>query len=350
VKKHTTIAVDLAKNVFEVGISEHPGHLRQSYRLSRSRFLRFMALQDPARVVMEACGSAHYWARQLEAQGHRVRLLSPMQVRPYVGRNKTDRSDVKGLLEADRNTAIRPVPVKTLEQQQMTTLHRVRSGWMHTRTARLNAVRGLLRELGYAIPVGAGHVVPRVRELIEDAETEIPAVSREMFHDLCEEIRDLEARIGKVEREIKALGGQDPAVVRLLTIPGVGVLTATALVAFVGDVERFASSRHFASYLGLTPREYSSGSRRYLGRISKQGDVYLRTLLIHGARSVLGQAQRRPGRDPFHDWGGRLLHRRGWNKAAVAVANRLARIAWAVWKRNDTYRVRPLLAASPETA
>ncbi len=183
--------------------------------------------------------------------------------------------------------SLTPVPVKTLEQQQMTTLHRVRAGWMHTRVARINAVRGLLRELGYAIPVGARHVVPQTQALIVDAETEIPAVSREMFHDLCEEIRDLEARIGKVEREIDALARQNPVVVRLRTIPGVGVLTATALVAFVGDVERFASGRHFASYLGLTPREYSSGMRRYLGRISKKGGVYLRTLLIHGARSVL---------------------------------------------------------------
>ena len=154
--------------------------------------------------------------------------------------------------------SLTPVPVKTLEQQQMTTPHRVRAGWMHTRVARINAVRGLLRELGYAIPVGARHVVPQTQALIVDAETEIPAVSREMFHDLCEEIRDLEARIGKVEREIDALARQNPVVVRLRTIPGVGVLTATALVAFVGDVERFASGRHFASYLGLTPREYSS--------------------------------------------------------------------------------------------
>ncbi len=348
--KNTTIAIDLAKSVFEVGISQRPGHVEKSRRLSRSQFLPFLARQEPARVVMEACGSAHYWARQLERQGHEVRLLPPLQVRPYVGRNKTDRSDVKGLLEADRNAAIRPVPVKTPEQQQMTTLHRVRAGWMRTRIARINAVRGLLRELGYVIPQGAQRVVPEVRELIQDADTQIPMMTREVFSDLCDEIGDLEARIRKVERQIEALVQQNPVMERLLSIPGVGVLTASALVAFVGDVERFASSRHFASYLGLTPREYSSGLRRYLGRISKKGDTYLRTLLIHGARAVLRLAATRRGDDRLYDWGRQVQDRRGSNKAAVAIANRLARIAWAVWKRNDAYRVRPPLTAPPETA
>jgi transposase len=241
------------------------------------------------------------------------------------------------MFEADRNSEIHPVPVKSLDQQQLTALHRVRSAWMETRTARINAVRGLLRELGYVMPLGAKGVVPRVRELIEDAELEIPPASREVFNEICEEIQELESRIRTVERQLETLARQTPVVERLRSIPGIGVLTATALVGFVGDVQRFASGRQFASYLGLTPREYSSGNRRRLGRISKKGDSYLRTLLVHGARAVLRAAKFKDGTDRLYAWSLEVQSRRGHNKAAVALANKLARIAWAVWKRGATY-------------
>lgn len=339
--KDRTIAIDLAKSVFEVGISDRPGHLRESHRLSRTQLRRFMVGQEPCRVLMEACGSAHYWGRQFQSYGHEVRLLPPLQVRPYVGRNKTDRSDVKGMLEADRNSAIRPVPVKSVDQQQMTALHRVRSTWKATRTARLNMLRGLLRELGVVIPLGAANVVPAVLEQIEDADSPIPSGCREIFNQLCGEIRELESRIQEAERQIEALARQTPVVERLQSIPGIGVLTATALVAFVGDVRRFDSGRQFASYLGLTPREHSSGNRRHLGRISKRGDTYLRMLLIHGGRSVVWAAARStPRTDRLYGWALEVQDRRGHNKAAVAMANKLARFAWATWKRDELYRAR----------
>ena len=200
---------------------------------------------------------------------------------------------MKGLLEADRNSNIHSVPVKTVAQQQLTALHRIRSRWMATRIARINTLRGLLREFGFIIPVGARHVIPAATELIEDAAVDLPAALREVFYEMCTEIRELEARIQSVEKRLEALAAQTPAVARLRSIPGIGLLTSTALVGFVGNVTRFRSSRHFASYLGLTPREHSSGNVRRLGRISKRGDVYLRTLLIHGARSVLWSAQRK---------------------------------------------------------
>jgi transposase len=338
--KSTTIAIDLAKSVFEVGISDRPGHVAQSLRLSRDQMKRFIATQPAATVIMEACGSAHYWGRTLQSFGHEVKLLPPLCVRPYVQRSKTDRTDVKGMLEAWRNSAIHAVPVKSESQQQLTSLHRIRAGWMTTRTMRINMARGLLREFGFLFPLGASTVAGRIRALIEDADTKVPPALRQILHELVLEIGELEARIKTVEKQLEALAAQTPVIERLRTIPGIGLLSSTALVGFVGDVARFPSGRHFAGYLGLAPREHSSGSRRRMGRISKQGDTYLRTLLIHGARSVLIGAQSSTQPDRFRKWALELQGRCGHNKAAVAVANKLARIAWAVWSSGKSFESR----------
>ena len=340
----TTIAIDLAKSIFEVGVSDRPGHICAQHRLSRKQLSVFVANQEPATIVMEACSSSHHWARQFQALGHDVKLLPPSYVRPYVHRSKTDRADVKGMLEAWRNSDIRPVPVKTLSQQQLTALHRMRSTWMATRTARLNATRGTLREFGIVIPVGAKRVAPTVRSLIEMVETDLPMVVRDLLHTVLLEINELESHIDDAAHQLQRLAEQTPGVKRLRSIPGVGLLTATALVAFIGDVSRFASGRHFACYLGLTPREHSSGQRRHLGRISKSGDVYLRTLLIHGGRSVLLAARSKAEPDRFHAWALRIHDTRGHNKAAVAVANKLARMIWAVWRNGDCYESRDAIA------
>jgi transposase len=331
VKQRTTIAIDLAKSVFEVGISERPGHLKQTSRLSREQLAEFIAKQPRATVIMEACGSSHYWGRKFQEYGHQVRLLPPLAVRPYVQRSKTDRTDVKGMLEASRNTAIKAVPVKTESQQQLTALHRVRAGWMSTRTKRINTLRGLLREFGIVFPTGAKALLGRVGETIEDADTPISMGIRDVLNELLKEIRELEERIESVEKQLKAIAAQTPVIERLRTIPGVGLLTATALVGFVGEAGRFPSGRHLASYLGLTPREHSSGSRRHMGRISKHGDTYLRTLLIHGGRSVVSAARRKKDHDRLRKWVIGVAERRGNNKAAVAAGNKLARIVWAVW-------------------
>ncbi len=264
-------------------------------------------------------------------------------MRPYVRGNKTDRTDAKGILEAYRNAALRPVPVKSVSQQSLTALHRFRAGWMKERTARLNALRGLLRELGVFIPMGAREVIPAVWAQIEDADSAIPAALRPVFAEACQEIRDIEARIKKVDHQLEALADEIPAVISLLTIPGIGLITATALVAFIGDIRRFPSGRHLASYLGLTPREFSSGLKRRLGRISKRGDGYLRTLLIHGARSVLVHARKQQP-DRLRSWANDLAKTRAHNKAAVAVANKMARIVWAVWTRNVPYELMPKAA------
>jgi transposase len=339
----TTIAVDVAKAVFEVAVSERPGQVRERHRFSRERFRRYLAEQPPAAILMEACGSAHYWGRQAEAHGHRVLLLPPHVVRPYVVRNKTDRTDAKGLLEAARNDEARPVPVKSETQQAVTALHRLRSTWLASRTARLNTVRGLLREFGIVIPVGARHVVPALGGVLEDPDGGLPSLVRSTLAEAGREIREMEARVRSVERQLEAVAEQLPVVGLLRSIPGIGVLTATGLVAAIGDVQRFPSGRHFASYLGLTPRERSTGHRRRLGAISKRGDVYLRMLLIHGARAVLchAKAKTAPAPDRLRTWAVELERLRGHNKAAVALANKLARIAWAVWKTGHAYTSAP---------
>jgi transposase len=336
--ENTVFAIDLAKSVFELAVSQHPGQVSRHCRLTRGQLLRFMGKQPPCCVLMEACGSAHHWGRELMRLGHAVRLLPAHDVSHYRRGNKTDAADTRALLEAGRNQDIRPVPVKSIDQQALTALHRLRSRWLATRTSRINTVRGILREFGLAIPLGARKVAPQVRAWMDDPETGVPFPLRATLMDVCAEIGELENRVRLVETQLVIIGSQIETVGRLRTIPGIGLLTATALVAFVGDVARFPSARHFASYLGLTPREHSSGSIRRLGRISKHGDVYLRMLLIHGVRAVLCHAKRHKRLDGLRRWALHLEKTRGHNIAAVALANRLARIVWAVWLREQPYR------------
>jgi len=325
-------------------VSYQAGKVSECHRLSRGKFLNFFAMRTRGTVVMEACGSAHHWAREVQKLGHRPVLLPPHVVRPYVQRNKTDRADAKAILEAYRNKDIKPVPVKTMTQHSIAALHRVRSAWMHSRIARINMVRGLLRELGIFIPVGARLVVPTVLELVEDAYSALPDAIRQSLYEACLEILEYDRRMREVERQLEALARQIPTVCRLRTIPGVGLLTSTALVAFVGDVQRFRSGRQFANFMGLTPREYSSGNVRRLGHISKQGDRYLRTLLTHGARCVLFRAKHMDPPDRLRAWALRVRSRRGHNKATIAIANKLARITWAVWKRETDFQSYPQAA------
>jgi transposase len=332
----------LAKNVFEVAVSEVPGRIARRRRLKRAELLAFFAQLPPATVLLEACGSAHYWAREISRLEHRVVLLPPHRSAKYREGSKTDRTDTKAMLEAFRNEEIRPVPIKSVEQQTLALLHRLRSGWLRTRTARLNSLRGILRELGETIPVGAHAVIPAVWSRLEDADSVVPDALRPFLAALCDEIRTCEQHIAEVEKRLDQLASQTPAVTWLLSVPGIGLLTATALVAFVGEIRRFPSGRHFASYLGLVPKERSSGEKRRLGAISKRGDTYLRMLLIHGARSVLWAAKAKPQGDVLFDWALRLESARGHNRAAAALANKLARIVWAVWREGRAFQARTL--------
>ncbi|HXG29587.1 MAG TPA: IS110 family transposase [Nevskiales bacterium] len=329
----TTVAADLAKDVIEVAVAGVSGRSAKRDRLSRKGFSRFLMQQPASLVVMEACGGAHHWARQAQAAGHAVKLLPAQYVKPYRRRNKTDRAGCSALLEASRDPELKPVAVKAPWHQSIQGLHRLRSQWMAARTGRINTLRGLLREFGMTIPVGARMALQQLPEKFEDAA--VPAALRPMLHSALAEIRELEQRVDEVERQLKRLTQADPAVQRVQGISGIGLLTSTALVASAVDARNFRSGRHLASWIGLTPREYSSGSTRQLGHISKRGDVYLRMLFIHGARAVLLQAGRlrREGKplNRLQRWALALRDRAGHNKAACALANKLARIAWATW-------------------
>jgi transposase len=333
----TTVAVDLAKDVFEVACANRAGRILERKRLNRRQFERFVdTLPAGVTLVMEGCGTAHYWGRRAQAQGALVRLLPVQYVRPYVRRNKTDRTDAEALLEANRCGGIQPVPVKTVEQQALQTLHRVRTQWQAARTARINVMRGVLREQGLPIPVGARLALTRITAMLEDADGALPDLVRQTVGDLLDEVRSLEARLAKLDQQLAQVARDHPVARRLQQVPGVGVVTSTALVAAVNHIHAFHRGRQFASWLGLTPRESSTGDRRYLGRISKRGDVYLRCLLTHGARAVLLIAQRTVRLAPeratgCQRWAVALAARRGHNRAAIALANKLARQVWAVW-------------------
>jgi transposase len=341
----TTIAVDLSKSVFEVAV-EKQGRICQRKRLSRREMTEFFSQCEKATVVMEACGSSHHWGRKLQRLGHDVRLLPPQHVRPYVLGSKTDRRDAEAILAARHRETIVPVPVKSVEQQSIACLHRLRSAWIKTKTSRLNMVRGILRELGVVIPDGASRVLPAVSQAMSEPNGLVPPVLHAVLVSAMGEVREIDERIEKVKEQLEAVAGTVPLVERLETIPGVGLLNATALSAMTGEFSRYPSGRHFASSLGLTPKEHSSGLRRRLGAISKRGDTYLRTLLIAGARSVLLSAHRTKRPHRLQEWALEVERRRGRNRAAIALANKLARIVWAVATRGDDFRKR---AASSET-
>ena len=336
-----TIAVDLAKNVFEIAVAGRAGTIRERKRLSRPQFEQFWSTRAPCRVVMEACASAHFWARYLLARGFEVKLLPPHYVRPYRRRNKTDRTDCEAILEADRCAGIHPVAVKNEDQQALIALHRVRSQWQESRTARINAMRGLLHEFGISAVPGSKRFMNDLHQLLTSKQHLLPARVRHTVIALWEEVRDLEQRIETIETELEGIACEQPVIQALLQIPGIGLLTATALFAAVADIHAFKNGRQLACWLGLTPREFSSGGRRRLGRISKQGDPYIRMLLVHGARSALNAARRLEVADKpltqLQAWALKRAREGHRNKATVALANKLARIAWAVWYHERTF-------------
>ncbi|MFT3850887.1 MAG: IS110 family transposase [Propionivibrio sp.] len=338
----TTVAVDLAKSVFQIAVADDKWNIVGQERLTRSQFERWFQNRDVGLVVMEACGSAHHWGRWLNQRGMPVKLLPAAYIRAYVKRNKTDAADACALLEAARCADIVPVQVKSLEQQALQGLHRIRSRWMATRTSRINTLRGFCREFGLVVPQGARTGIEAMSRALADPNSAVPLLIRESMKLLIEEIRLLELRIAQLEKELTSLARQSPACTELLTIPGIGLLTATAMVAATGgSVSHFKDARHFASWFGLTPKEFSSGNSRKLGRISKKGDRYLRMLLTHGARAILRAAElaRRAGKplDGLRTWATEIQTRAHHNKATCALANKLARVCYAVLRDHTPY-------------
>ena len=326
--KVTTSGVDLAKNVFEVHGVDERGVAVLRRRLKRKDMVTFFARAEPCLIGMEACGSAHYWARKLTELGHTVRLMAPQFVKPYVKTNKNDRNDAEAICEAVSRPNMRYVPVKSAESQALLALHRGRQAFVKARTAQVNQIRGLLAEFGIVIPKGIGHVTKRLPEILEDAENGLPGLMRQLMRRLGEHLKELDRQVQELEREIQLWHRQSPASCRLAQIAGIGPLTASALVASLGDAKSFRNARQLPAWLGIVPRQDSSGGKASLKGISKRGDVYLRTLLIHGARAVIAQFERKANAPD--GWLKRLLARRNKNIAAVALANKNARIAWAL--------------------
>ena len=336
------VGVDLSKSVFKLAVADDQWRINERARLTRSQFERWFANRAVGLVVMESCGNAHHWGRWLTGLGIEVRLLPARYVRAYVKRNKTDAADAAALIEAARCAELVPVRIKSVEQQALQALHRTRSLWMATRTSRINALRGFCREFGIGISVGSRIGLEQIGRCLADPKSALPDLLRPTMKLLVEEVRMLETRIGQLELELTALARQSAACKTLLTVPGVGLLTATAMVAATsGDVSHFADARHFASWFGLTPKESSSGTTRRLGRISKRGDRYLRMLLTHGARSVLRAATvaDRHGKtiDPLRRWALTVQARTHHNRATCALANKMARICYAVLRDHQDY-------------
>lgn len=333
----TTIAVDLSKSVFQVSLADHRHRIVARRRLSRRQFSRLLTTTVPARLVMEACATAHYWARIARQHGHSVKLLHARYVRPYVRRNKTDAADADALLQADQDRELKPVPVKNEHQQALQSLHRIRAQWQKTRTARINTAKALLAEFGLLLPPGGGALTLRLRRAAET----LPHPLQRSFQALVDDIVTLDGQLRQLDHELAALCHDEPDAARLEGISGIGVVTATAMIGGVADIHAFRRGRAFAAWLGITPREHSSGKRRQLGAISKQGDPYLRTLLIHGARSALLAAARARSRElpltRLQRWALDTQQRIGHNKATVALANKMARIVWAVWTRRTPF-------------
>jgi transposase len=330
-----TIGIDLAKSVFQVHGVDKRGKVVVQKKLKRSKVLEFFVQLPPCLIGMEACSGAHYWARKLSEQGHEVKLMAPQFVKPYVKANKTDAADAEAICEAITRPTMRFVPIKSIEQHAVLSMHRARSGFVKSRTAQANQIRGLLGEFGIVLPQGIVHVAKRLPDIIEDAENELPIVFRELLLRLRSYLLELNRQIEALENQIATWHKSNTESQRLAGIPGVGVLTASALAASIGDARCFKNGRELAAWLGLVPRQHSSGGKPLLLGISKRGDAYLRTLLVHGARSVVRVAANK--QTPTDRWTNELSTRRHINVVSVARANKNARIAWALLAHKRDY-------------
>ena len=337
----TTIGIDLAKSVFQLHGIDEEGSIVFRKKLRRGAVLDFLRDLPPCLIGMEACATSHFWTREISALGHEVRMIPPAYVKPYVKRQKNDAADAEAICEAVTRPSMRFVPVKSAERQGVLVLHRARDLLMRQRTMILNAIRGHLAEFGVITAQGPRKVMDLIARLRHDEDTGIPEIARLAVLALAAQLEALAGEIHILERRLMAWHRADEASQRLETIPGVGIITATALAASVPDPSVFRSGRQFAAFLGLVPRQNSSGGKERLGRISKMGDGYLRKLLVLGATSVI----RRAGTNDTMTgaWVRSLLERKPVRVATVAMANKTARIAWAVLARGEAYRPRATL-------
>ena len=329
------LGIDIAKRLFHaVGMDER-GKIVWRKRLSRHDLIPFIAKLPPVLIGMEACGGAHDWARRFRAYGHEVKLMAPQFVKPYVKSNKNDSRDAEAIAEAVTRPTMRFVPIKDVDQQDIQALHRVRERLIGERTALVNEVHGLLHAYGIVMPKGVAKFRQAVVGKLEAEKDKLTPLSQEMFWKLVEEFAALEEQLAYYQEKLEALAATHPECQRLMTIPGIGPLSATALVAAVSDASAFKNGRQFAAWLGLVPRQYSTGGKERLLGISKRGDSYLRKLLIHGARATIRWVGRKT--DRRSQWMRQLVERRGHNRTAVAVPNKSAQIVWALLTSHQAF-------------
>lgn len=336
-KNVTTIGIDLAKNVFQLHGVDKAGKVVLTKRVQRNKLIKFMKEElSPCLVGIEACGSAHYWSRELTRLGYEVKIMAPQHVKPYIGKTKNDYKDAAGICEAVSRPRMLYVPAKSGEQQDIQSLHRIRSRLVENRTALVNQIRGLLAEYGIVFAKGINHIRKELLGVVENAENELSVELREIMTELYDELIELDGKIKKYDARLEKIFSDNEACQRLSKIEGVGPMTATAIIAAVGNANEFKNGRQMAAWLGLTPRQYSSGETNRLGGISKQGNNHVRCLLIHGARAVIRHCEKKT--DSRSEWIKKLVSRAGKNKATVALANKNARIIWAILTTQEPYR------------
>lgn len=332
----TTMGIDLAKNVFQLHGVDVQGKTVLKKRLSRTELSEFVAKLPSCLIGIEACASSHYWARKFTALGHEVKMISPQFVKPYVKASKNDANDAEAICEAVSRPNMRFVPIKQIEQQDMQCLHRVRSQLIQNRTALVNQIRGLLAEYGIVFSKQIQNFRKKLPEIIDSQDNGLSDFSRSLFSELYEDFKVLDKRILSCDQKLVALFKANEKYQRVADVPGIGVITATALVAAIGDSRLFKSGRELSAWLGLVPGQSSSGNKQRLLGITKRGDPYIRHLLIHGARAVMSRAKDKE--DTRSRWLISLKERRGTNKASVALANKNVRIVWALLAKNEVYR------------
>lgn len=334
--KINTLAIDLAKDVFYLSGVDKKEKLILKKKLYRDEVLPFIKNLNSCTIVIEACGGANYWSRQFHNLGHTVKLISPQFVKPFVKTNKNDFNDTQGILDANSRPNMRYVSPKNLEQQDIQSLHRVRERYIVNRTALANQIRGLLMEYGVVIPKGIDHVRRQLPQLLEATKTELTITMKELISDLYDELCHLDECIKKYDKKLKKIFNENEICQRLSSIEGMGVISTTALVASVGDPNVFRNGRQMSAWIGVVPKQYSSGNQERLLGISKRGDIYLRKVMIHGARSVVYRAKHKT--DKRSHWINSVRHRRGTNKACVALVNKNIRIAWALMMKEEVYQ------------
>ncbi|MBI2791204.1 MAG: IS110 family transposase [Gammaproteobacteria bacterium] len=334
-KNITVLGIDLAKNVFQLHGADSKGKRVLSKRLSREKLIEFTTKLSPCTIAIEACTGAHYWARMFKALGHEVRMISPQFVKPYVKSNKNDRNDAAAIAEAATRPEMKFVPIKQVEQQDILAFHRARELVVKQRTAQANQIRVLLAEYGVIIPKGIRNL-SKLRIILEDNKQKLTPVAEQLFVQLHEQFKIYNAQVEKYEQLIETLAKKNHMCQELMKIDGVGPMVASAAVATIGDANVFKNGREVSAWLGLVPKQYSSGNTIRLGKISKRGDQYMRKLLVLGARNAVRVCEKK--KDALNIWVADKLQRCGLNKAAVALANKNARIIWAILATGECYR------------